>query len=183
MKILIKAFVVLFLLGCNTEKVRNLEHDDFNFRITDDTGLFFKNVRQLYYEFQEIPPRSNRYVYRLKSRDKSDGYPGIYPTLMIDLIKSEASILIEPNAYPQMPLRLNVRVDCSEGEETFVVLDERGRENMLEFANRIYDAIRQGCRLYVEIEQEFVPLLATEESKEAYKKTMEDYYRLVRLLK
>lgn len=172
----------LVLISCNTNNSNRFDNKAFDFSITDDSGLYFKNVRQLYYDFQEIPPGSSRNVYRLKSRYKEDDYPVLYPTIVVDWVNDQASVLIEPNNYPGIPLELNIKINCEESEEAFIVLDERGKENMLDFANKIYEALVAGCGLSLEIEQEFVPLMESEKSKEAFRKAMLDYYKLVRIL-
>jgi hypothetical protein len=181
MKILRAITLLLLLISCNSDKRKQVELDEFAFKITNDSGLFFKNVRQLYYDFQEIPLGSNRFVYRLKNRSKSDEEPVLYPTIMINWLNDQANILIEVNEYPEIPLTLNVKINCEEKEDIFIVLDERGRENMLDFANKIYDALIASCNLSLEINQEFIPLMRTEKSRIAFKKTMQDYYALVRL--
>jgi hypothetical protein len=174
-------FILLLIISCSPDNRKQLTIEDFSFGITHDTGMFFKNVRLLYYDFQEIPPGSGRYAYRFKNRDTSDSQAVLYPTIVVDWLNDEATILIEPNNYPGIPLNLHVKINCEESDEAFIVLDERGKENMLEFANRIYEAIVAGCILSIEIEQEFIPLLESEKSREAFRKTMLDYFNLVRI--
>jgi len=181
MKIIKLLFIFLLILSCSPDNRKQLAMEDFSFGITHDSGIFFKNVRQLYYDFQEIPPGSGRYAYRLKNRETSESQAVLYPTIVVDWLNDQATILIEPNNYPGIPLQLHVKINCEESDEAFIVLDERGKENMLEFANRIYEAIVAGCRLSLETEQEFIPLMESEKSREAFRKTMLDYFNLVRM--
>jgi hypothetical protein len=42
---------MMLLTGCKIDRNREIDHEKFTFKASDDTELFFKNVRQVYYDY------------------------------------------------------------------------------------------------------------------------------------
>jgi hypothetical protein len=57
-------------------------------------------------------------------------------------------------------------------------LKERGRERMLEFGSKIYEAVQAKKEMIVLSKGKYVPLLKEDKEREAFRITMADYYRL-----
>ena len=48
-------FCIMFLMqySCQIDRDKKVNFEDFNFKTGDDTEIFFKNMRQSYYDLEE----------------------------------------------------------------------------------------------------------------------------------
>ena len=103
----------------------------------------------------------------------------IYPTIVMDWEKSEAYLLIELNdVLMEEPFISIQEKNISNGRKYEYVLNERGRENMLEFATKIYEGIVAENEIAVKVGSEYQLLFPSDEDKENFRIVMGDYYRL-----
>jgi hypothetical protein len=178
-KQLFVVIVMLFsVLSCKIDRNKSVDRDKFTYKYTDDSFLFFKNVRQIYYDFEDLP-KARWYAYRWADRNQQSDVPTLNPVIVVDWFKGEAYVLIEPNELLFNEESLMIREKNPQTGKTYSYsLKERGRENMLEFATKIYEGIMVGGELFIQYKREFVPLFSSEEQSESFRIVMSDYYRL-----
>ena len=171
--------IILFCSSCKIDQDKNVDRQKFKFKTGDDTELFFKNVRQSYYEMEENrQAKFNvfRYAERLKVKDG----PMVNPAIVHNYIKDEAYLLIEPNDFLQDQDSLKVKWKALT-EEGHMVLASFNHEQMLEFASQLYEGIRKNASFEVMKDGQYISVLDTPEERETFRITMSDYYRLTRI--
>lgn len=92
-------FVFTFLLivqACKIDREGTIDRSRFTFRVTPDALLFFRNVRQIYYDFTDLE-EARWHVFRYGERYEGNDYPIIHPTIVIDWMKEESYVLVEVN--------------------------------------------------------------------------------------
>ena len=66
--------ILIFILSCNPDKQTKVDPNEITFATDDASVLFFKNVRQLYYEMEEMEAAKLK-IFRHKKRDQSQDEP------------------------------------------------------------------------------------------------------------
>jgi hypothetical protein len=165
--------LVSLLSGCKIDQDKKVNREKFQFKIRADANLFFRNVRQIYYDRES--PDGKWQAYRFNERDTSNRHPNVQAVIVIHWIKEEAYLLIEPN--PILAEEESISVVVKNQPDT-LLLRERGRERMLEFGSKIYEAIQQKKDMTIFSNGKYMPLLRDEKEREAFRITMADYYRL-----
>jgi hypothetical protein len=180
-----KRFLYLFVMvilvpACKIDRKPTVDRDKFTFRISSDSFLFFKNVRQIYYDFQDLP-KAHWYAYRFGKRPVDPTRPIVTPVIVVDWIKDESYLLVEPNEALQNEPGLVIFEKNRSGKMLEYSLKERGRENMLEFATKIYEGIMAENEIYVKSGQKHILLFKNDEERDAFRVVMSDYYRLTNI--
>jgi hypothetical protein len=174
-------FVMLIILpGCKIDRKKPVDRDKFTFKVSKDSFLFFRNVRQIYYDFQDLP-QAKWYAYRLSDRSKNAGTPVLTPVIVVDWLRDESYVLLEPNEFLQSEITFKIREKNSAGKFFEYSLAQRGRENMLEFASKIYEGIMDENEMYINASNRWHPLFADDEDKDNFRIVMADYYRLTNI--
>lgn len=176
------SIVILFAwVSCKIDRRETVDRDKFTFRYTDDSYLFFRNVRQIYYDFQDLP-QARWHAYRLSDRYSGNQRPAINPVIVVDWDRRQANLLIEGNDLmaeePEFVIReMNPRTGATYSYE----LAERGKDNMLEFATKIYEGILAENEFFIRHDNEFHPLFPEEDDADNFRVVLSDYYRLTRI--
>ena len=181
--------ILLFLLGlgslaaCNLDKNTSIDDKKAKFTTSDASELFFKNVRQIYYDQEEMVAAKMN-VFRLGDRSQADDYPVINLAIASNWRYDEAYLLVEPNAYLEGLDSIRVTWKNPTNQQTGSYRWAPGnKEAQFAFASQLYRSIQQGYQLYVTNSRgEQEKLLDRYDDREAFRKTMFDYYRLVDLL-
>jgi len=173
-------FSVSVFTGCKIDRETTIDRSRFTFNITPDSHLFFKNVRQLYYDVEDLPEAKWR-VYRFS--DRKEKSPAIHPTIVIDWVKEESYLLLESDDQLANEPLFQVYEHNPQTERKYAYyLAERGKENMLEFATKLYEGIMAGHAFTVVINGKEEPFLL-EDEREKFRIVMADYYRLIRVIR
>jgi len=171
--------VLLLLVGCKIDRDKEVDRTKFQFTMGDDSELFFRNVRQLYYD--RYSPDGTWQAYRFSDRYLKNNRPVILPVIVINWLNDEAYLLIETNELLSKEDYLCVTLTNPQTSKTdTLILNERGRERMLEFGSRLYEAMKSNERIAAKSQGTFVPILKEEVGREAFRITMSDFYRLTR---
>lgn len=170
--------VSIVLLGCNPDKQTKVDQDEITFATDDASRLFFKNVRQLYYELEVMEAAKLR-IYRHKQQDQSQEQPIINLAIVDNWRYDEAYLLLEPNAQLTDQSELIVQWENNEGSGE-ISYRQGNKSDQIAFADQIYDRIQQGCTFSIQVEVAWKSFLTSEKSREAFRVTMFDYYRLVK---
>ncbi len=175
-----KLWIAVFsaLVGCSVNADKKVSLENFEFKTGDDTELFFKNVRQSYYDLEENKA-ANFNLFRFKDRIQSDTLPILYLAIVINFLQDEAYLFLEPNdsLATQDPLVIKWQ-DPENKTNGFHELGSPNREGMLRFADKLYQGIKANHQFSLPND---LPILATKTEREAFRITMADYYRLTRL--
>lgn len=172
--------MVILAGGCKIDRKHRVDRDKFTFRVSDDSFLFFRNVRQIYYDFQDLP-QANWYAFRHTDRPADSQRPLLTPVIVVDWIKNESYILAEPNEMLSGESILVIRERNKKGRTFEYSLHERGRENMLEFTTKIYEGIMDENEIFVVSNEREHPLFQSDEERDIFRVVMADYYRLTRI--
>lgn len=166
------------LLGCNPDKQTKVDQDKITFATDDASRLFFKNVRQLYYQLEVMEAAKLR-IYRHKQRDQSEDRPIINLAIVDNWRYDEAYLLLEPNEPLANQSGLIVKWESSEGNGE-IIYKRGNKSDQIAFADQIYGRIQQGCTFSIQVNGTWNSFLDSEKSREALRVTMFDYYRLVK---
>ena len=171
------------VVACNLDKNTRIDETKAKFTTSDASEIFFKNVRQIRYDLQEIPD-SKLNIFRIDERSLAEDYPLINLAIAVNWRYDEAYLLTEPNAYLQSldTLRINWQDTVNQQEGTYLWTGGN-KEAHFTFASQLYRSLQQGHRLFVtNPEGEKESFLNNYQDREAFRKTVFDYYRLVDLL-
>lgn len=172
-------FILHFVvIACKIDRKGHVDRDKFTFSYTDDSYMFFRNVRQVYYDATDLP-QAKWVAYRHGDRNTGNSRPTLTPVIVIDWFNNQANLLMETNEALQREETIIIReVNSKTGAKYGYRLAERGRENMLEFATRIYEGIIAENEFYIFYNGGYVPLFEGEDEADAFRVVLSDYYRL-----
>lgn len=170
--------VTILAAGCKIDRDKKVDRSKYTFSIGDDAELFFRNVRQIYYD--RSSPDGTWQAYRFGDRYKGEDRPAIHPVIVINWLKDEAYLLIDTNQILAEEEFLSIEI-ANQQHTTIIELKERGRERMLEFGSNIYEAIQSKVSVRVLSKGKYVPIFVDEEERESFHVPMSDFYRLTRV--
>ena len=179
--LMISAAFLMTLIGCDLHKSKVIDPEKINFRTLEDTELFFKNLRQTYYD-KEAVDSAGIDKYRFEDRVLDSGRPIINLMIVHNWRTDMAYIFIEPNSFfPSDTLQVFWQASDGKAKGSYPYQKSNVRSQLL-FATQLYGSLQQEHRLWVEKEGQKYALLTDEASIEAFRITMVDFYRLVRAL-
>ena len=175
--------VYLILVGCNIDQKKTIDIDNPSFTSTDDSELFFKNLRQTYYDKIEME-QAKLNQYRLKDRIQDSSKPILQLCIVENWRYDEAYVLVEPNEILSEENLIEVKwVDPATNQDGIYSYSRGNKEIQFQFAARIYSSLQKEHKLQVKVKEQWVPFLANEDEKEAFRITLVDYYRLVNAIR
>lgn len=171
---------LLLLSACQPSKPKAFDVENPSFQTYSDTELFFKNVRQIYYQVEDQANTKLR-LYRLKRQNtKTQDRPIINLTLVHNWRFNEAYLLLEPNAFFEDAAAFTVHWKNPSNEENGKIQYERGNKKvLLKFAYSLYQKIKEDAQCWIVQQGKEYPLLADKQEREAFRVTMADYLRLI----
>lgn len=175
-------FILHFVVvACKIDRKEHIDRDKFSFSYTDDSYLFFRNVRQIYYDITDLPA-AKWIAYRHGDRYSGNTRPALTPVIVVDWAHKRASLLVETNESLQHEPELVIReVNRETGAKYGYTLAERGKENMLEFATRIYEGIIAENEIFIFYDGDYVPLFGDDDESDSFRVVLADYYRLTNM--
>jgi len=172
--------ILLLLAGCKIDREKEVDRSKFQFKIGADANLFFRNVRKIYYD--RSSPDGTWQAYRFSDRYTGNDRPVIEPVIVINWLQDEAYLLIDVNDLLGEEDMISVTLsDAHTNKTDTLYLNQRGRERMLEFGSKLYEAIQANQKVAVKSKGEFVPIFTDEMDREAFRITVSDFYRLTRV--
>ncbi len=169
-------FVGLF--ACDTPKPQKEYTGKRQFRTTEPSRLFFKNMRSAYY-FRSRKPNSKKDIYKLKKASKDNDRPLLHPIIINDWMNDMAFIFIEKNNYKYFPNDdLNVLWQHADSTGNFV-WKSLSKEAQFEFAGEICDALLKGYDMSLISEKgDTIPFLNVHQDRRNFAVVMRDFYKL-----
>jgi hypothetical protein len=153
-----------------------VEKTEIHFKTRPDTELYFKNVRQLYYDLEE-QPNTKLNLYRFSKRNKTDKKPLLNLVIVHNWRYNEAYLLVETNLPKNQPLSVSWRDKA--GKQGEIIFKNGDKTTHFEFANAIYQGILQEYNFYQLIDNQELIILNKLNECEAFRITMLDYLKLV----
>ena len=95
MRLLFALLALAILVSCNPDKKKEVDQTTISFDTNDASKLFFKNIRQSYYD-QQIMEEAKLEIYRLKKRNQSSDQPVINLAIVNNWRYDQAYLLLEP---------------------------------------------------------------------------------------
>ena len=177
MRNLLLFILLIATLSCSINKEK--EAETFASFSTDDASkLYFKNIRSSYYDVTELEAAKLE-TYRFKKRVLEGNEPIINLAIVNNWRYDEAYVLLEPNNNFSGLGDLKVRwsQDGIMYEEVFA---NTNKDSHVAFADIIYQNISKEREMEVWNGNEWLLFLNSSQSKETFRVTMVDYYRLVK---
>lgn len=176
-------FACLLLSACNPSKNKKLELDQAKFSTSDASELFFKNVRQIYYDKNTLDA-AKLDVYRSKDRNTSVTDPVLNLAIVINWRYDEAYLLLEPNEPLQELDTIKILwKDTVRQQQGYYTYAGGSKESQLNFAASLYQGLQHGQEFFlIDADGGQTKFMADRKSREAFRKTVFDYFRLVDLL-
>lgn len=173
--------LIFYLISCHTKKDKKTGSEAMRFKTTDSSVLFFKNLRQSYYDKQENNV-AKADIYRDAERSKDQTKPIINLAIVHHWRNETAYIMVEPNELLINEIRLEVQWQNpdNQGRGTYI-FDFGDMEMQHKFATSLYESIQKYHLLKVKVDGKLLDLLSKEDDKEVFRKTMLDYLRLTNM--
>lgn len=171
--------LIFIVLSCNPSKNKEVNQAGLSFQTDDSSKLYFKNVRQNYYDV-EIMDEAKLEVYRLKKRSFEEEEPIINLSIVNNWRYDEAYILLEPNQKVGSLNQLILSFSNNEGEAGQIIFEGGNKQQHLAFASKVYEQLLKEAKFQLILSADQLDILNDTKSREAFRITMFDYYRLVR---
>lgn len=175
----LSAFIIILLAlsACNPAKDKKVDQTTIGFKTDESSKLFFKNVRRSYYDV-EVMEEAKLEIYRLEKRVKESDVPVLNISIVNNWRYDEAYILLEPNSAAGLLTDLLIHWENENGNSGEIRLAGGNKKNQLDFAAQVYDQIQEGSQFYIAQNGEQLSILSDSKSREAFRITMFDYFRL-----
>lgn len=178
---IVLGLLAMVLVACNPDKNTQINQAEITFKTSDSSKLYFKNIRQSYYDFEEMEAAKLE-IFRFKKRVLADDQPVINLSIVNNWRYDEAYILLEPNGFIQQDT-LRIRWTNEDGLHNGSAEYAKGNKTeIVKFADAIYQQIQNKSKFEIEIEGAWKPIFDNTLAKEAFRITMFDYYKLVQRL-
>jgi len=177
MKKTISFFMMALIFACATGTSRLIEEEKLNFNYTDDAYLFFRNMRQTNYSINNMQEKDLRLY-------THDDYAEETPLKATIVVSWKAN-----NAFAIMQLKDSVSNQDSQfyfqknGEKKEIKFPNLRRQGELVVLTKLYNHLLQEDTLFVKRKvQKLEPLFIDQDSREAFRVSMYDFYRLTGVL-
>lgn len=185
MRHVLKTFTLILpfiLAACEGGKRKEISEEEAKYTTSDASEIFFRNVRSIYYE-KTVIDEAKLDVYRLKDRPEADDYPLLGLSIAVNWRYDEAYVLTEPNTFLQQmdTIRIMWR-DTTQNDSGVFQFSKGSKDDHFRLATQLYRSIQAQRKLYVLHDQQELPFMQRRDAREAFRKTMVDYFRLVDLL-
>lgn len=170
---LIFVFVLSFF---NERRADNTGEVDSILHVADSEKIYFKNLRASVYD-REGRDDAKMNIYRHGKRTQSDTEPHLNFMILLNRVKNEAYIYVEP--FPEnLPLRVKWENPDSgkSGELEFLGGDKFAH---FEFAEQIHPLLSENTYFEMWYEESWVPILNDDRERDAVKVTLADFYRMI----
>jgi hypothetical protein len=177
-KILYSLPFIILCLACGKNQQNLAEKAETHFKTRPDTELYFKNVRQLYYDLEE-QANTKLNLYRFAKRVKKSDKLLLNLAIVHNWRYNEAYLLLETN--PALPKNQPFRVfwRAKSGKQGEIVFKNGDKTTHFEFANAIYQGILNEYSFYQLIDNQELMIFNSATERAAFRITMLDYLKLI----
>lgn len=163
------------LISCDKRTGHRNQHTD-ELSTTDDSRMFFKNVRQIFYD-RSVHGPTRREMYRFKDRSFRSEAPILNLCIINDWQNERAYLVLEPNELMGSDT-IRVWWEHPSGQQGVYTYTAGNALQQSRFADTLYQALKSELRLSVRQDGQSFPFLADEGSREAFRVTVTDFRQL-----
>lgn len=175
-------FLALVSTACslNPDRHTAIDLDAPGFSTSDASELYFKNVRSNYYN-KTVNDAAKLDVYRSKNWFMPAGKPALSLQIVVNWRYDEAYMLTTPNDnWKSFEVTSIVWQDTTLDTSGTYPAEIGNKEEQFTLAGRLYNSILAEHELYLKNKAgKEISFLANYKYREAFRKTMIDYFRLV----
>lgn len=174
---------LVFLSACNIDKHKEIDVDKLNYHITDDSYLFFRNMRQIYYDIENMDKAGMR-LYRWDDRVKEANHPLLNVTIAVNWRYDQAYAIMDENEAFKADTITIYWQDKNLKTSGRYQLSDHNKQDQLLFLTQLYGSLQKDQKLEYasNLHPEKTPFLTTKKEREAIRIPMVDYYRLTHVL-
>lgn len=170
------------IVSCDGSKSKKVDEKSAKFTTSDASELFFKNVRSIQYN-KTVMDEAKLDVYRIKEQVEAEDRPILNLSIVVNWRYDEAYVLTEPNGYLQSLDTIKILWQDTVAQDSGVFQFANGNKaEHFQLAVQLYRSIQDQRPLYVLNDEQKIPFMHRRDEREAFRKTMVDYLRLVDLL-
>ncbi len=174
--------IYFVLVSCIVDNDKTVNLSEPKYKTTDASELFFKNVRAIYYDREEML-EAKLDVYRLKQFTIPDSHAFIKLAIVMNWIKDEAYVLVEAGSGSKPVKQLKIKwVDQANNLSGVKSFDLKNKDQFFIFTGAIYDHILNNHQVVVVEKDKEIALFPDNKEREAFRTTMYDFYNLVEIL-
>jgi hypothetical protein len=172
-KILVYTLLVfLFLVACQNTKVKKQNL----FATRPDTELFFKNVRQIFYDKEE-QSQTKLHLYRFSKREKESKKPYFQTVIIHNWQQNEAYFLLEPQNFEDIHQWVLLVKNPKNKQSIQKEWKFGDKTQHLEMASFIYEQINQQSEFILSCKNQKNSILEGKE-RESFRVSFKDYNKL-----
>jgi|GEM_PF-274125 len=171
--------LVLLLSFFNDRKADNTGSRD-EYSITDASRIYFKNLRQSYYDLERRQD-AKMDLFRYGKRVTDTTQYILNAALIINRVKDAAYLYLEPQGGLEKENPLEIRWEKSSGEKDGSSFYQGDRYSHFQFVVEIYPLleIEEEVTFEAKLRDEWIPILTSAQEIDALRITFKDYYRLI----
>ena len=170
----------LLLTQCVVDNEKIIDKHKPQYKTTDPSELFFKNVRALYYDKEEMT-EAKLEVFRIKTWSSDDESLLLNLAIVLNWRFDEAYILVEPGEQLTGVKNFTL-VWEDEGVDKSEEFILGNKDSQFTIATAVYEHILKKHKIYWLNQGKKIPLFQSEKNREAFRVTMFDFYNLVEIL-
>ncbi|MEL7145624.1 MAG: hypothetical protein AAFO69_04590 [Bacteroidota bacterium] len=159
--------MITALFSCNADRSKKVDIEDFDFSTTDASELYFKNVRESYYEIEE---KDGIKIYRLKDYQEVDS-SFFQPMIVFHWRSDRAFLMLE---FDESVDAESLSIRTGDVDKVYQVIQIKDH---LTLANDIYNAVVDEQDIFIEQQGEMVAVFNGLTEKSNFSLVLYDFFR------
>lgn len=164
-------FLLILCYGCNVDKFKKVDPGALDFTTTDQSELFFRNVRQSSYHIEENA-EAGLFLYRHKKWDTGQAFT---PMIVFNWRNDRAYVMIEPEAAHDS---IGLIIGSKDGRRLQLTYVQGDMKEQLLFLTAVYNGIAESSEILVASAGGEHPVFSSRAQMDIFRIIMYDYYRL-----
>jgi len=156
--------LILIGSGCNPDKETKLDVANISLKTNDASVLFFKNVRQYYYDLEENKEAGFN-IYRKSDRSSDDQKPVLNLAIVHAWKVDQAYVLLEPNKWLEQRDTWNIEWSVPGGESGKLNYSGGNIQEQLDLVTKLYNLVLSDASFKINNQ----PFLKDKTEREAFR--------------
>ncbi|MEM1137815.1 MAG: hypothetical protein AAGI07_18405, partial [Bacteroidota bacterium] len=154
--------ITFLLCACDPNRKKKVDPEIRKYGTTDSSELFFKNMRQYYYDL-ENKGEAGLHLFRLKDRVLAQEHPIINLSIIFNWRNDEAYLYMEPNNFFSDTTEFTIIwKDVANQKEGAYHFLKGNRDTYFTFAAQVYNSILAEHNLFYKEDDGLTPLLVSD---------------------